>query len=61
MLVPIPMRAVDEGKGMLCILQRLTHLPRLGRSRCSRGESHSAGYLQPVTLLGEVCFFFSGC
>lgn len=61
MLVPIPVRAAAVEKGVLCILQHPTHLPRPGRSRCSGGESRSAGYLQPVTLLAEVCFFFSGC
>lgn len=60
MLVPIPMRATAVVKGMLCILQHPTHLPRPGRSRCNGGESSSGGYLQPVTLLGEICFF-SGC
>lgn len=61
MLVPIPMRAASVVKGMLCILQHPTHLPQPGRSRCSGGESRSDCYLQPITLLGEVCFFFSGC
>ena len=61
MLVPIPVGAADTGKGRLRILQRPAHLPRPGKSRCSGGESRSAGYLQPVTLVGEVCFFFSGC
>lgn len=35
--------------------------PWLGKSRCISSKSRSAGYLQPVTLLGEVCSFFSGC